>query len=234
MKGSQGMIGIIGAMADEVNGLKFVMSNVLIETVSSVDFFLGKLCGINVVVAESGVGKVNAAVAAQTMILKYNTDYVIFIGVAGGLHDALKIGDVVIASSVVEHDMDTTPLGDPPGYITGLDRVYIDCDARLADILERCARETGLNTLRGTIASGDQFIADDDTRNRLKNMFNAYAAEMEGASVGHVCAMNGVKFAVLRTISDTADSSSHIDFPTFCKMAAENAIKVIKASITQI
>lgn len=228
------MIGIIGAMASEVDGLKAIMENKTIETVSSVEFCSGTINGTDVVVAEAGVGKVNAAVTAQTMILKYNTDMVINIGVAGGLEPSLSVGDVVVADRVAEHDMDTTPLGDEPGFITGINRVYMECDAEITDVLLRCAELCRIFTICGTIVSGDQFICRDDQREKLTGVFNAAAAEMEGAAIGHVCAMNNVRFGVLRAISDGANSDSEMDFPTFCKMAAENSIEIIKSFLREI
>lgn len=221
------MIGIIGAMASEVDGLKAMMENVEVDTISSVKFYKGILQGKETVVAEAGVGKVNAAVTAQTMILKYNTESIINIGVAGGLDKSLSIGDVVIATKTAEHDMDTTPLGDEMGFITGLDRVYMECDSEISELLAECTEELGIHTIKGVIVSGDQFICRDDQREKLIGTFNGAAAEMEGASIGHVCTMNGVRFGVLRSISDGANSDSEMDFPTFAKMAAENSIKII-------
>lgn len=222
------MIGIIGAMNVEVEGLKAIMDGTKVDTVSGVDFYCGKINKTDVVVAVAGVGKVNAAVTAQTMILKYNVDALINIGVAGGLDSSLKIGDIVIADCVAEHDMDTTALGDEPGFITGLDRVYMDCDARLVDTLRKCTDELGIHTVIGTIVSGDQFISTPEQRDKLINVFGGAAAEMEGASIGHVCTMNNVPFCVLRAISDGANDDSHMDFPVFCEMAAKNSIEIIK------
>lgn len=228
------MIGIIGAMRCETDGLKAAMENVRVETIASVSFFAGTLGGCDTVVAEAGVGKVNAAVTAQIMILKYSPEYIINSGVAGGLDDSLSIGDVVIADRTAEHDMDTTPLGDAPGFITGLDRVYIECDKGLVKLLRDVTAELGINSVVGTVVSGDQFICGSDSRQRLKQTFDAAAAEMEGAAIGHVCAMNNVKFGVLRAISDGANSDSHVDFPSFCAAAAENSIKIIKELLVKI
>ena len=227
-------IGIIGAMASEVDGLKAVMSDMRAEKISSVEFCCGLINGCETVVAEAGIGKVNAAVTAQTMILKYGVDCVINSGVAGGLDESLNIGDVVIASRTAEHDMDTTPCGDEAGYITGLNRVYMDCDEKLVRLLCECTREMGIHTEVGTIVSGDQFICRDDQREKLIGVFGGKAAEMEGAAIGHVCAMNGVKFAVLRAISDGANSDSTMTFPEFCKMASENSIEIMKRMLTKL
>lgn len=223
------MIGIIGAMRCEVDGLINEMESVSVKKISSVDFYSGKLCGMDVVVAEAGVGKVNAAVTAQTMILSYGVDCLINSGVAGGLDPALGFGDVCIADRTAEHDMDTTPLGDDPGFITGLDRIYMECDKEVSKLLYDCTKELGINVIMGTIVSGDQFIATNDQRKKLIELFGASAAEMEGASIGHVCAMNDIKYAVLRAISDGANDDSSMDFPAFCQMAADNAVKIIKA-----
>lgn len=222
------MIGIIGALDFEVEGLKSLMNEYKINTISGVDFFSGKINGTDTVVATAGVGKVNAAVCAQTMILTYSPDIVINIGVAGGLSKELKIGDIAIADAVVEHDMDTTAVGDPMGFISGINMTKMPCDKKTADMLERAVKSVGgINVQRGVIASGDQFISTDEQRNKIIDNFGAIAAEMEGASIGHVCTMNKVPFGVLRAISDGANDSSVVDFPTFAKTAAENSVKII-------
>lgn len=228
------IIGIIGAMASEVDGLKAIMADRKTEEISSIEFCGGVINGCGAVVAEAGVGKVNAAVTAQTMILRYGVDAVINTGVAGGLDKRLGIGDMVVADRTAEHDMDTTPLGDEPGYITGLDRVYCECDGRLTKMLAECAGERGLNTIIGTVVSGDAFICRDEQRERLIRVFGAAAAEMEGASIGHVCAMNGVPFAVLRSISDGADSDSSMSFREFCELASSNSIEIMKSLLARL
>ena len=222
------MIGIIGAMASEIDGLKEIMTDTVIKKISSVEFYSGRINGTAVVVAQAGVGKVNAAVTAETMILNFNVETVINIGVAGGLAENLKIGDVVVADKVVEHDMDTTAVGDEPGFITGLDCVYIDTDKETSELIYKCAQELEINTVCGVIASGDLFVSEESQRERIKGLFDAAAAEMEGASIGHVCAMNGVKFAVLRAMSDCANDDSKVDFPTFAAEAAKKSIEIIK------
>ena len=228
-------IGIIGAMEMEVAALKDMMADAEIRTISTVDFYSGKINGAQVVAAVAGVGKVNAAVTAQTMILTYKPDYIINIGVAGGLIPDFKIGDIAVAESVVEHDMDTTAIGDPPGLISGLNMVNIECDKRLSQIMLNAANSVdGIKAVSGVIASGDQFISTDAARNKIIANFGAIAAEMEGASVGHVCAMNGVKFGVMRAISDGANDDSHMDYPTFAKMAAANSVKIAVKVIDEL
>ena len=228
-------IGIIGAMEMEVAALKDMMADAEIKTISAVDFYSGTINGAEVIAAVAGVGKVNAAVTAQTMILTYKPDYIMNIGVAGGLINDFKIGDIAVATSVVEHDMDTTAVGDPPGFISGLNMVDIGCDGYLSEIILKAANSMdGIKAVSGVIASGDQFISSDEARNRIISNFNAIAAEMEGASIGHVCAMNGVKFGVMRAISDGANDDSHMDYPTFAKIAAENSVKIAVKVIGEV
>lgn len=228
------MIGIIGAMQSEVDGLKSIMEQAEVKIVSSVEFVKGKISGIDIVVAQAGVGKVNAALTAQTMILVFGAERVINIGVAGGLEPSLKIGDVVVADKVCEHDMDTTALGDLPGFITGLDKVYMECDKEITELLYASSCELGVHTIIGTVASGDLFVSDKEQRTRIIDTFNAYAAEMEGAAIGHVCSMNNVPFCVLRAISDGANDDSSMDFPTFVKMAADRSIEIIKLMLSKM
>ncbi len=221
-------VGIIGAMELEIEGLKALMTDIEMKTISSINFYRGKINGVDAVIAVAGVGKVNAAVCAQTMILKYSPDLVINIGVAGGLAPELKIGDIAVADAVVEHDMDTTAVGDPKGLISGINMVEMPCDKRISDLMEKSVAALGnINSRRGIIASGDQFICTSEQRDIIIDDFGAIAAEMEGASIGHVCVMNKVPFGVLRAISDGANDDSVMDYPTFAKMAAENSIKII-------
>ena len=230
-----GTIGIIGAMEVEVKELKEQMQITRQLTKAGMEFCEGILEGQDVVVVRSGVGKVNAAVCSQTMILKYLPDIMINVGVAGGLSEEFKIGDIAVADSVVEHDMDTSPIGDPVGLISGINLVNIPCDKKLADLMEQAVSKVGtITSKRGVIASGDQFISKQEQRDRIKDNFGAIAAEMEGASIGHVCYMNGVPFGVLRAISDGANDDSHMDYPEFAKMAAANSIKIILELLNSI
>lgn len=228
-------IGIIGAMDMEVDALKDMMNDAKIEQISSITFYSGKINGCSAVVATAGVGKVNAAVCAQTMILTYKPDAIINIGVAGGLSKELSVGDIAVAKSVVEHDMDTTAVGDEPGLISGLNVVNINCDDKISNAMMKIiSRIHSIKAVQGVIASGDQFISSEKGRNRIITQFNAIAAEMEGASIGHVCAMNNVRFGVMRAISDGADTDSVVDYPTFAKMAAKNSVSIAVQLIQEL
>jgi adenosylhomocysteine nucleosidase len=161
------------------------------------------------------------------MILEFKPDVIVNTGVAGSLSHMLNVCDIAVADKVVQHDMDTSPLGDPKGLISGINVIYFDADERASNLLAHIAADNGINTVLGTIASGDQFIASKEVKAGIVSEFGAIACEMEGAAIGHVCYVNNVPFAVLRAISDKADGVAEIDYPTFCKMAADNYVKVI-------
>ncbi len=226
-------IGIIGAMDVEVAGLIEFMENIKKETISSTVYYEGTLQGKNVVVAKCGVGKVHAAVCAQTMILKYKPDVIINTGVAGSLNSKLDIADLVISDSVVQHDMDTSGIGDPIGLISGVNLINIPCPKDLVEQIEKSAKTIeDTNVIVGTIASGDQFICNQDKRDYIVKHFDALCAEMEGAAIGHVCYLNNVDFCIVRAISDKADGSADMDFPTFAKIAAKKSTQLINTFLS--
>lgn len=227
------MIGIIGAMQVEVEHIKAVMTDVETETISGIEFCRGKISGKDAVVAKCGIGKVFASVCAEAMILRYNPDVVVNIGVAGTLTDELNTTDIAVARSVVHHDLDTSPLGDPAGLISGINIINIECDENVSSLLEKCVKSLGINCKTGVIASGDQFVCTTERKNFIRGTFNAIACEMEGASIGHVCFINGTKFGVLRAISDGADEKSHMDYDKFVPLAAKNSFEVIKRFIEE-
>jgi adenosylhomocysteine nucleosidase len=227
-------IGIIGAMDIEVKELISSMVDIKKETISSIDFYEGKLEGNNVVVAECGIGKVYAAVCAQTMILKYEPDLVINTGVAGSLSIDLDIADIVISDGVVQHDYDASPIGIPAGMISEINLIKLPCNEELVKKLVKAAeilKET--NIAVGTIASGDQFICSKEKKDYIANTFDALCTEMEGAAIGHVCYINNVDFCIIRAISDRADGAAHMDFDTFVEIAVEKTIMLVNNFLKQ-
>jgi len=167
------------------------------------------------------------------MILKYNPDVIINTGVAGTLTEKLSIGDIAIADSVVQHDMDTSPLGDPVGLISGINIIKIPTDKTTKNKIESCVKTLGTNYETGTIASGDQFLASNQVKERIVKNFGAIAGEMEGASIGHVCYVNNTPFCVLRAISDCADGTGAENYMEFLAQAAENAVMVMARFIKE-
>ncbi len=228
------MLGIIGAMQVEVNALKAVMTEQSKRTVSGMEYVQGRLDGRDVVAVVCGEGKVASAICAQTLILEYGVDQVINTGVAGTLCGELGISDVAIALDVVQHDMDVTALGYPLGQVPGLDTVKLPCDSAMVAALEEAVREQGCHYRVGTIASGDMFLHTDTRKRFIVDNFSAIAGEMEGASIGQVCYLNHVPFAVLRTISDDASGHAPASFETFAADAAELACAIVRKFAAQL
>lgn len=227
------MLGIIGAMHIEVEKVKSLMENKTAETVSGIEYVSGTLHGKEIVIAACGIGKVAAAMCTQTMILKYSPECIINTGVGGSLDARLSIGDIAIGESLVQHDMDTSPLGDPVGLISGLNIVNIPADERVVSVLEKAAEKLdGVKTVRGIIASGDQFVASAEKKKYIVDTFNASVCEMEGAAIAQVCFTNAVAFCVVRAVSDCADGSSHMAYNEFLSVAASNAARLIEEFVT--
>ena len=224
-------IGIIGAMAVETEGLIAEMTDKKTHTVSGVIYTEGKLCGRDVVVATCGVGKVFAAICAEAMILHFGVSALLNTGVAGGLSPMLEVGDVVIADEVVQHDMNTTALGDPQGLLSGINVVKIKADEHLLKALCEATAALDYNGIVGTVASGDLFVAKEKTKARLVADFDAVACEMEGAAIGHVAYVNQIPCAVLRAISDGGDG---MEFSEFVTLAAKTSVAITKEFLSRV
>ena len=224
-------VGFICPMDCELDAVTRLMTEVTERVFGALTFYEGKIGACDAVAVKCGVGKVFAAIAAEAMILGFSPDLVINTGVAGNLSDGLSIGDVVVSESVVQHDMDTSPLGDPVGLVSGINVIRFPANDRMYTELSRSADALGINNRVGTIASGDQFIASSERKNFIKDNFSAIACEMEGAAIGHVCYVNDVPFAVVRAISDSADDSSGMDYGEFLALAAERSFGVVSSFV---
>ena len=224
-------IGIIGAMESEVRELISRLDSPVTESFSGVDFHLGRLLGKQVVIAKCGVGKVFAAICAEIMILKYSPALLVNTGVAGAIAPGIITGDVVVARRLVQHDMDTSPLGDPKGLISGINVIYFETDVKAKDILLAAATELEISASPGTSATGDRFVASREEKERLLSEFTASACEMEGGAVAQVAYVNNTPFIVIRAISDSADGSATVDYPTFLAEAAKNSAAMTLALV---
>lgn len=220
------MIGIIGAMEVEIQGLRRRLEAPETAVISGIEFVSGTLEGTPVVLAVCGVGKVFAALCAQTMILRFGVQQIINTGVAGTLCRELGIGDVAISRDVVQHDMDITGLGEPHGFLNGPDLIHIPADPGLVQLAEQVVRAQGLTCQVGTIATGDQFLCDSGRKAWIHQTFGALAGEMEGGSIGTVCYVNHVPFVILRVMSDDADGHAPENFPAFAAQSAETSIRI--------
>ncbi len=231
------MIGIIGAMDIEVNGLIDKMSDRKDEVISGTRYTVGRIGGKDCVVAQCGIGKVNAAIAAQTMVLRFAPDAVINTGIGGSTSLKTHVGSVVIAENVVQHDMDTTVIGDRPGelFLPQEKLVFLPCDKTLRDQLVKACEQIGeQKVVIGTVATGDQFISGNEKRMALNDKFGAVACEMEGGSIGHVCYVNRVPFAILRSISDSmSEEDDAVEYAVFSKSAAEKSIRIVSAFLAE-
>ena len=223
------MIGIICAMDIEAAKLRSLMEEPEAERSGRLTFTRGRLAGRDVVIGMAGVGKVNAAMCTEAMILKYGPDLILNSGVAGSLSPELGIGDIAVATGVVEHDFDTTAFGDPLGFFTDLGVDFFPTEAAAVEALLEAAAKVGVSAKRAKIASGDQFISDGAVKARLVKTFGASACEMEGGAIAHVCYSNGVGCAVIRAISDSTDGAHHMEYTEFLPMAAENSANVVLA-----
>ncbi len=224
-------IGIIGAMEAELSDLISRLENHFSESVSGIDFHIGTLSGKSVAIAKCGIGKVFAAMCTEIMILKYSPSLIVNTGVAGAVSDGIGTGDIVIADTLCQHDMDTSPIGDPVGLISGINKIYFESDSRAVGILKTCAEEMHVNSYVGRIATGDRFIAGAEEKNRIAVTFDAAACEMEGGAVAHVAYVNSTPFAVVRAISDSADGSATEDYPTFLSKAASTSARLTLALV---
>ncbi|GFN32025.1 5'-methylthioadenosine/adenosylhomocysteine nucleosidase [Paenibacillus xylaniclasticus] len=220
-------IGIIGAMVEEIELLHQHVDVKTEKSQAGITYFEGVLHGKNVVYCKSGVGKVNAAVCTQKLI-DMGADCILFTGVAGAVDPVLNIGDIVVSSSCVQHDMDVTPLGFERGQIPYQDNWDFRADSALIQLAQAAADDLfpGKYCL-GKVLSGDQFIASRETVKQLYEELGGACTEMEGAAVAQVCDMNSVPFVVIRSMSDRADGSAHVNFAEFTVIAANNSFHII-------
>ena len=222
-------LGIIGAMEVEVSTLKERMNITKVVKKAGMDFYEGTLEGASVVVVQCGIGKVHAAMCVQVLIDLFEVTHLINTGVAGSLNAKLDIGDILVSEKAVQHDMDVSPLGYEPGQIPGLSTKYFSADETMAQAMISACQSANpdLNVVRGCVVSGDQFISSTEVKERLISVFHGDCAEMEGASIAQAAYLNEIPFIVVRAISDKADGSAQMDYPTFEKKAAEHCAKMV-------
>jgi adenosylhomocysteine nucleosidase len=230
-----GTIGIIGAMQEEIELLLRELQDQEAAQHAGITYYTGKFHGRKVVLCKSGVGKVNAAVCTQVLIDRFGAEAVIFTGVAGALDPALNIGDIVVSRSCVQHDMDVTALGFARGVIPFQDASEFGSDERLAELAVEAGQRVFPGHCRsGKVLSGDQFIADRDTVRRLHEEMGGTCTEMEGASVAQVCFMNAIPHVIIRSMSDKADGSAHVNFTEFTVEASNRSFAIVEDMIRRL
>lgn len=225
------MLGIIGAMDEEVAKIKEHMEQIEERTIASMDFLKGTVKGHPVVVVRSGIGKVNAAICTQILADIYDVDAVINTGIAGSLNADINIGDIVLSTDALEHDMDAVAFGYPAGQIPRMDTLSFTADEKLRKIAkENCERvNPDVSVFEGRVVSGDQFISDKAKKEWLVENFAGYCTEMEGAAIAHAAYLNGIPFLIIRAISDKADDSASVDYPAFEAKAIEHSVRLLLA-----
>lgn len=227
------IVGIIGAMDEEIAALKEKMVIDEVKHYASLEFYTGKMFDKEIVVVRCGIGKVNAAMCTQIMIDKFNVDMIINTGVAGALSNELNIADIVISSDALQHDVDATGFGYKLGEIPRMEISCFKANEKLIEIASKASKNriTGHNVFVERIISGDQFVSDMEVKERLLDNFQGFCTEMEGASIAHVCHLNNVPFVVIRSISDKADNSAETNFAEFTKIAVDNSTKIIEGMV---
>lgn len=228
------LIGIIGAMSEEVQAIKAEMKVLDERYKAQMHFIQGDLWGKEIVVVVSGVGKVNAAICTQILIDDFNVDFVINVGVAGGVSEDVAPGDVVIGTSLIQHDMDTTMFGERLGQIPRMDTFDFKSDARLVESAKKANLGQETKIVEGVIVTGDQFISSPEKAKFLVETFDAKATEMEGASIAHTAYLNKKPFIVIRSISDNASTGAHVEFDRFVSVAVKNSLEILKTLIDHI
>lgn len=230
------IIGIIGAMEEEVSKLKKAMTEAVEKEKAGMKFLSGKLYGKDVVVVRSGIGKVNAAICTQILIDEYKIDRVINTGVAGAINEDLDVGDIVISSDALYHDFDVTGFGYEVGIIPRMKISIFKADEELAlkakSLCEMVNKD--IKCFVGRVVSGDQFISTKEKKVWIKDKFNGYCTEMEGCGIAHTAYLNNIPFVIIRAISDKADGSATVDYSEFEMKAIEHTVKLMSELIKEM
>lgn len=223
-------IGIIGAMEEEVAILKEKMSDVTVLEKAGMEFYKGTLGGHPAVVVRSGIGKVNAGICTQILADLFQVEAVINTGVAGSLKAEINIGDIVLSTDTMQHDVDAREFGYPLGQIPRMDTLTFSADEALRAAALKVCREVNpeIQVFEGRVASGDQFVADKETKDKIIANTQAYCTEMEGAAIGQAAYLNKIPYLVIRAISDKADDSAHVDYPTFEREAIRHTVNLVE------
>jgi adenosylhomocysteine/aminodeoxyfutalosine nucleosidase len=226
-------IAIMGAMREEIDPILETIGEYTSEEYAGNVFYQCSYAGHELTIAYSKIGKVFSAITASVMIERFGAQALLFSGVAGGISKELKIGDLIMASALCQHDVDITAFGHPFGFIPE-GSVMIDTDSDLRSLAAEIAVDMDVELYEGIIATGDQFVASSERKEWIEKTFNADALEMEGGSVACVCHNFGIRFFVLRSISDSADGEAGVDFDTFLQSSAKVSAKFILEMVKRI
>ncbi len=222
-------LGIIGAMEQEVETLLGLLENKKETVRTGSTYYEGTLDGLDVVVVQCGIGKVNAALCVQVLCDCYGVTHVVNTGIAGSLCAELDIGDLVISRDAMYHDFDCHAFGYPVGKVPGMPVAY-EADGKLTELAFAAAESVNSgHTRMGRVASGDQFVAEKELKEKIISVTGALCTEMEGAAIAQAAYRNNIPFVIIRAISDKADDSAEMDYPTFERIAAHRCAAVTQA-----
>lgn len=230
------MIGIIGAMEEEITNLKSHMQVDEVQTIAGMSFFKGAVKGTKLVLVRSGIGKVNAGICTQILASVYGVDTVINTGIAGSLNADIDIGDIVVSTSLVQYDVDARNFGYKLGEIPRMNIVEFPADEYLIDKTQSVFDSLGLGIklYKGMVATGDKFVSEDSLKAEIISNFHAYCVEMEGAAIAQAAMLNNMACVVIRAISDKADNSADVDYRSFEAKAIENMSKISLALVDSL
>lgn len=228
-------LGIIGAMREEIEALLSQMEGKTETQKAGSTFYDGVLDGLPITVVECGIGKVNAALGAQILCDLFDVTHLVNTGIAGSLCAQLDIGDLVVSRDVMHHDMDATAFGYEFGRVPQMDVTAFPADSHMVELAYAAAEAVNPGHTRiGRVASGDQFVADAKSKERILSATGALCTEMEGAAIAQTAYRNGIPFVILRAISDKADDSTHMDYPTFEALAAHRCAAVTRLLVQRL
>lgn len=230
------IIGIIGAMEEEVELLKEKMTDTVIIEKAGMKFVKGTLKGQTAVVVRSGIGKVNAGICTQILADEFQVGAVINTGIAGSLRAEINIGDIVLSTDTMQHDVDAREFGYPLGQIPRMETLTFLADEKLRKLAKEVCEEVNpdIQVFEGRVTSGDQFVADKETKEKIIENTQAYCTEMEGAAIGQAAYLNKIPYLVIRAISDKADDSAHVDYPTFERQAIRHTVNLVSSMMERL
>ena len=226
-------IAIMGAMPEEIAPILEKLGSYKTIEYAGNRYYEATYLGVDLVVAYSKIGKVFSTLTATTMIEHFGADRLLFSGVAGAISSTLKVGDLIVATKLSQHDLDITAFGHPYGYVPE-GAVFVAADEQMIELSKKVALEMGKNVQEGIIATGDQFVAHEERKNWIGATFGADALEMEGGSVAVVCDALCVPFFILRAISDAADMDASFSFDAFLESSAQESAVFIMKMVDQL
>ena len=230
------MLGIIGAMEEEVEIFLKEMKDYKETNKAGMAFYSGTLGEKEVIIVKSGIGKVNAGLCTQILVDVFDVKKVINTGIAGSLDARIDIGDIVISTEALQHDVDATQFGYPLGQIPRMEKLAFPADETMVKIAKEACEKVNpeISVFTGRVVTGDQFVASKEVKDHIKTNFDGLCTEMEGAAIAQAAYLNNIPFVIIRAISDKADDSAQMDYPTFERQAIIHSVRLTEEMIRRL